>query len=120
MQISNSDVASYSLRGLGKTSASEQPARVREKVTIDQPSSDKAQKQSSAAPRIDADPQAIELFAKQSQSPSSATQGFDTQGSATLDRPPEQNRSALAAYRSVGDQAQRENVQQLFGVDVFA
>ncbi|WDE00910.1 hypothetical protein SG35_009920 [Thalassomonas actiniarum] len=39
---------------------------------------------------------------------------------ATYDRPSNQNLSAVAAYQSVNNIAQRDNVQQLFGVDLFA
>ncbi len=36
------------------------------------------------------------------------------------DSPSQQNKSAIAAYSSVGNIAQRENIQQVFGVDLLA
>ncbi|WDE13656.1 hypothetical protein [Thalassomonas haliotis] len=44
----------------------------------------------------------------------------DTSQGATYDRPSNQNLSAVAAYQSVNNIAQRDSVQQLFGVDLFA
>jgi hypothetical protein len=35
------------------------------------------------------------------------------------DNPSQQNKSAIAAYSSVGNIAQRENIQQVFGVDLL-
>ena len=39
---------------------------------------------------------------------------------AGYDQPSSQNRTAVSAYKQVDNLAQRENVQQLFGVDLFA
>ena len=41
-------------------------------------------------------------------------------GATAYDRPSNQNLNAVAAYQSVNNIAQRDNVQQLFGVDLFA
>jgi len=38
----------------------------------------------------------------------------------SYDSPSQQNQTAVAAYSSVGQIAQRENIQQVFGVDLFA
>ena len=40
--------------------------------------------------------------------------------SADYDKPSSHNQGAVAAYQSVGNLAQRESVQQIFGVDLFA
>ena len=39
---------------------------------------------------------------------------------ALYDQPSKQSRSAVAAYQSVGNQAQREDIQSMLGVDLFA
>jgi len=36
------------------------------------------------------------------------------------DQPSQQNKSAVAAYQSIGNQAKRDDIQQVFGVDLFA
>ncbi|WDE03528.1 hypothetical protein SG34_019320 [Thalassomonas viridans] len=55
----------------------------------------------------------LQLFADSSDN----TQGA---GTTAYDRPSSQNLNAVAAYQSVNNIAQRDNVQQLFGVDLFA
>lgn len=42
------------------------------------------------------------------------------ESSANKDQPSAKNETAVASYQAVGNLAQRESVQQLFGVDVFA
>lgn len=44
----------------------------------------------------------------------------DNSQGASFDRPSNQNLNAVAAYQSVNNIAQRDSVQQLFGVDLFA
>ncbi|MFT5757311.1 MAG: hypothetical protein ACI9LM_002040 [Alteromonadaceae bacterium] len=36
------------------------------------------------------------------------------------DQPSQHNKSAVAAYQSVGNQSKKEGIQQVFGVDLFA
>jgi hypothetical protein len=38
---------------------------------------------------------------------------------ASYDTPSQQNQTAVATYSSVGQMAQRENIQQVFGIDLF-
>ncbi|MBL4942033.1 MAG: hypothetical protein JKY81_10265 [Colwellia sp.] len=78
----------------------------------EQPSSKQAQ------PSIVIDEQAIALF-KESQAILS-TQTKTSSGSANQDRPLAKNETAVASYQAVSNLAQRESVQQLFGVDLFA
>jgi hypothetical protein len=122
MQISNSTSASHSLRGLAKPVSPEHQHRAaHDKVSIENLEKDQDRPKSTSATRIDADPQAITLFEQQNQTQASASSNTaSSSNSAAYDRPTEQNRSALAAYQRVDNQAQRDNVQQLFGVDVFA
>ncbi|MDO7085404.1 hypothetical protein WNY51_17095 [Pseudocolwellia sp. AS88] len=47
-------------------------------------------------------------------------QGEQSNGNAQYDQPSQQNLSAVAAYESVDNIAQRENIKQFFGVNLFA
>jgi hypothetical protein len=86
--------------------------------------SDVEQEQSSnrqAAPSIVIDEQAIALYEQSqaslsSQSPSS-NERFSSENQ---DKPSAKNETAVANYQAVGNLAQRESVQKLFGVDLFA
>jgi hypothetical protein len=70
---------------------------------------------------IIADQQAITLFEK-NQFEANAAKSILSSGTFApdKDKPSPQNQSAVASYQAVGNLAQRESVQQLFGVDVFA
>jgi len=79
-----------------------------------------------ATPSIVIDEQAIALFeknqAEQNQA-SLATQAQtrnDSYYSENQDQPLAKNETAIANYQAVGNLAQRESVQKLFGVDLFA
>lgn len=73
-------------------------------------------------PSIVIDEQAIALY-QQSQSalskPLNDSSSF-AQSSAEQDQPSAKNETAVASYQAVGNLAQRESVQKLFGVDLFA
>ncbi len=89
------------------------------------------QKQSSnkqAKANIVIDEQAIALFEKNQAEQNQLEQrtqlsnerfSFD-EPSASQDQPSAKNETAVASYQAVGNLAQRESVQQLFGVDVYA
>lgn len=69
-----------------------------------------------------ADEQAIALF-EQNQLEASAAKSTANNNAfipADKDEPLTKNESAVASYQAVGNLAQRESVQQLFGVDIFA
>ena len=72
---------------------------------------------------IIADQQAIALFEKnqfEANAAKSSASSSTFAAAADKDKPSPQNESAVASYQAVGNLAQRESVQQLFGVDVFA
>ena len=84
-----------------------------------------------AKPSIIIDEQAIALFEKnqveknqteQNQASFSTPEQSSKQSfaPASQDQPSAKNESAVANYQAVGNLAQRESVQQLFGVDLFA
>ena len=71
---------------------------------------------------IVADQQAIALFEK-NQFEANAAKSTVSSNSFTAtdqDKPSPKNESAVASYQTIDNLAQRESVQQLFGVDVFA
>ena len=74
-----------------------------------------------AQPSIVIDEQAIALFKESEASQSTQTQpNKEHSSSANQDQPSAKNETAVASYQAVGNLAQRESVQQLFGVDLFA
>ncbi|MDX2368975.1 MAG: hypothetical protein QNK36_11325 [Colwellia sp.] len=68
------------------------------------------------------DQQAIALFEKNQFEANAAKSAVSSSTFATTaqDKPSPKNETAVASYQAVGNLAQRESVQQLFGVDVFA
>jgi hypothetical protein len=82
---------------------------------------EKAQsKNTSATPSLVIDEQAIALLEQSQASLSTQTQPNKTYSSANEDQPSAKNETAIANYQAVGNLAQRESVQKLFGVDLFA
>jgi glycerol kinase len=72
---------------------------------------------------IIADQQAIALFEKNQFEANAAKSSVGSStfaAAADKDKPSPRNASAVASYQAVGNLAQRESVQQLFGVDFFA
>lgn len=71
---------------------------------------------------IIADQQAIALFEKNQFEANTAKSPLSSNSFAATDqdKPSPKNESAVASYQTIGNLAQRESVQQLFGVDVFA
>ena len=66
--------------------------------------------------RLDLDPQTLELIQQQTlKQPNQQSTKY-----ADYDQPSEQNYTAISAYQSVENQAQRDNIKQVFGVDLLA
>jgi len=73
--------------------------------------------------RLDINDQAIALLDQQSTNISeqkNLQRTAQKNKSANLDQPSEQNLSAVNAYQSVNNLTQRENIQAMLGVDLFA
>lgn len=73
--------------------------------------------------RLDIDPAAIELVEQNQQlnADTHARQDQATQSQrAGYDQPSQQNITAVSAYQSVGGIAQRDSIQETFGVDLYA
>ncbi len=74
-----------------------------------------------AQPSIVIDEQAIALFEQtQSSQLSTSKPNHESSSSASQDQPSLKNETAVASYQTVGNLAQRETVQQMLGVDLFA
>lgn len=69
-----------------------------------------------------ADQQAIALFEKNQFEANAAksTVSSSSYSATDQDKPSPKNQTAVASYQAIGNLAQRESVQQLFGVDIFA
>jgi len=111
------------------------PLRIQKIQESSQASSQQVKEQAQQPPKVerfDIDPQAIALIEQEQQSQQSQTsqtlgtsnqssdQSRQKTNSTAYDQPPSQNKSAVAAYQSVDSISQRENIQQIFGVDLFA
>ncbi|MEW6991098.1 hypothetical protein AADZ91_10450 [Colwelliaceae bacterium 6441] len=72
--------------------------------------------------RLDIDPQAIALVEQDQQLRTKQNAEKNNQNSvqADYDQPPQKNNTAVSTYQSVGNIAQRDTIQQAFGVDVYA
>ncbi|WP_077285010.1 hypothetical protein [Cognaticolwellia aestuarii] len=132
MQVNNSaNFVSQAPIALGNNSsvqAQEQRARVaaRETQSAEESKSQKSQLDADTRQRFDIDEQAIALIereqpsaygdsnnnAQQSNQQNSYSSGYDA--------PSNQNKLAVAAYQSVDTLAARDNIEQVFGVDLFA
>ncbi len=100
-----------------QSSVNKQQDFVRVQVEKDNNSLQEKQKQKA---RLDIDPQAIELIQQQEANQVSQQANQQQRKSTSYDQPSEQNHTAIAAYQSVENQSQRDNIQQVFGVDLLA
>lgn len=82
--------------------------------------------QNSPNERLDIDSAAIELVEQNQQLTGNADNNAQQQGQASqsqragYDQPSQQNLTAVSAYQSVGGIAQRDSIQETFGVDLYA
>jgi hypothetical protein len=135
MQVNNSDnLASQAAIALGNSTsvpAQEQRTRViaREAFTFEESQTQKSQSNTESRQRLDVDEQAIALIEREQSSPfdnrnnsqqNSAQNNGQNSYNSRYDAPSSQNQLAVAAYQSVDAIAQRDNIQQVFGVDLFA
>jgi hypothetical protein len=82
--------------------------------------------QNSSNERLDIDPAAIELVEQNQQLTGNTDNNAQQQGQASqsqkagYDQPSQQNITAVSAYQSIGGIAQRDSIQETFGVDLYA
>lgn len=104
------------------TNTSKKPlVRSAEPVAVSKPEQDKlSSKQANQG--IVTDQQAIALFEKNQLEANAAKSTLTNNSFAATnqDKPSPKNETAVASYQTIGNLAQRESVQQLFGVDIFA
>lgn len=107
--------------------ALEQSTRVtaRENLASEENKNQQSQADINSRQRLDIDDQAIALIEREqlpSSNVNSNRQANSQQNNSNsgYDAPPSQNQLAVAAYKSVGSIAQRDNIEQIFGVDLFA
>ncbi len=109
-------------RNTSSVQAQEQRARV---LAREENQAQKTQPDASSQQRFDVDQQAIALIEREQLQPynNGSNQQQNTSSNddnSRYDAPSSQNQSAVAAYQSVDSIAQRDNIQQVFGVDLFA
>jgi hypothetical protein len=131
MQVNNSaNIVSQAPSALGNNTsvqAQEQRTRAvaRENFSSEESQSQKSQADINSKQRLDIDEQAIALVERE-QLPANNSASNSTQNSQNnsynsgYDAPSNQNQLAVAAYQSVDTIAQRDNIEQVFGVDLFA
>jgi hypothetical protein len=131
MQVNNSvNLTSQPAIGLGKSSSvpvQEQrtSALTREALSSEESQSQKLPSDINTRQRLDIDEQAMALIERQllpsyDRGNSSQQNYQQTSTHSGYDTPSSQNKLAVAAYQSVDAIAQRDSIQQIFGVDLFA
>jgi hypothetical protein len=134
MQINNSaNLAAQAPIRLGNTSAvpaqeQRQNVAAREKLNNEENKAQNAQADTNSRQRLDFDEQAISLierdqlaqFDSRNAEQINQQNGQSNNSNSGYDSPSSQNQLAVAAYQSVGAIAQRDDIQQIFGVDLFA
>ena len=135
MQVNNSiNSTSQATAALGNNSsvpAQEQRTRAlaRETLTSEESQNQKSPADINTRQRLDIDEQAIALIEReQSQlydsrnnaQPSNTQDNPQNSTNSRYDAPPSQNQLAVAAYQSIDAIAQRDSIQAIFGVDLFA
>ena len=103
MQVNNSSINNQ-IQPLGQ--ASKQSSR-----PVGGRDNSQAIEQAQRTDRIDIDQSAISLLEQEKQASDNNT---------SYDQPSQRNATAVTTYQSVSNLEQRENVQQLLGVDIFA
>ncbi len=114
MQVSHTASA---LQAPQKVNQQTQPSSKTASLSVEQEKQQKSKQQN----RFDVDEQAL-ILAKQSRdlnSSSTSRQGFQSKH-ADYDQPSQHNQTAVSTYQSVSNLSQRENIQQIFGVDLLA
>jgi hypothetical protein len=118
MQISHSSLLSNSqeLTKL-KTQPLAQQQQVNAGAQVEKDRQNENGNKTKAVSRFDADENALALASQQSATHIQNKEQFTRSG---YDQPSEKNYTAISAYQSVDNLAQRESIQQTFGVDFFA
>lgn len=117
MQISNSFGQTTPLGSSSRPDVGNKfSADAKKSVPVIDPNEDKQQSANNQSKPIVLDEQAIALFQENQKSQSNSKE-FSSAGQ---DQPLAKNETAVASYQAIDNLAQRESVQELFGVDLFA
>ena len=116
MHINNSLASSQALAQV-KSPITVDQQQLSARVQVDQDASRENENKASKASRFDVDEQTLAIVAQQS---ANKPQDQNKTNRSGYDQPSEQNYTAISAYQTVDSLAQREKIQQTFGVDFFA
>jgi hypothetical protein len=94
-----------------------QQQQVNTRAQVEKDDQNENSNKTQAASRFDVDENALALANQQSVL---NTKNKDQFARSNYDQPSEKNYTAISAYQSVDNLAQRESIQQAFGVDFFA
>lgn len=121
MQINSSSSVTPQSTLRVDNSAQVNDLRDRLAVQQEQQKSQNENQQKVSQERFDVDEQAIALVEQQlSASQSTYQNNRQGQSNTAYDEPSQSNQTAVSAYKSVDSIAERESVQQAFGVDLYA
>jgi len=116
--VNTFNAPSTNVQQVGNTTQVTNP-REQTRVAQEQKSENKEQ-QSNQQNRFDVDQQALALVEQQQQQKSPRQDAGANKQQTTYDQPSNQNQTAVAAYQAVDSIAQRDNIQQSFGIDLIA
>lgn len=126
MQVTNNvNLAAKSIVAPSNTSSVQAQGQRTRALAREENQSQKSQSDTNPQQRFDVDEQVIALVEREQLQPynngSNQKQSTNSKDyNNGYDAPSSQNQSAVAAYQSVDAIAQRDNIQQVFGVDLFA
>ncbi len=126
MKINNSAHSSQSLQAIQRVAPQNQAKNIQAQVEsvvshVENSSSSNSQNQQSS--RLVSDKATIALVEQQLYSQSSRSNAYSAEerkGFSQYDEPSKRNQSAVSAYQTVDNIAQRESIEQIFGVNLFA
>jgi hypothetical protein len=126
MQVTNNtNLAAKSIAAPSNTSSVQAQEQRTRALAREENQAQKSQPDASSPQRFEVDEQAIALIEREQLQPynNGSNQKQNTNANdynSGYDAPSNQNQSAVAAYQSVDSIAQRDNIQQVFGIDLFA
>lgn len=129
MQVTNTaNLAATSIAAPSNSSSVQAQEQRTRALAREENQTQKSQSEAKSQQRFEVDEQAIALLEREQLTPYNNASNQSSNGNnqnanaynGGYDAPSSQNQSAVAAYQSVDSIAQRDNIQQVFGVDLFA
>ncbi len=116
MQVNNSNnFAQLGINNVNKSTANTS-VQSRDRVRSADDATQNSGAKKTTVERLAVSEQAITLFEQQSAS----NKQFVSRNTASLDQPSPQNLTAVNTYQTVNNLAQRESIQSMLGVDLYA